>query len=117
MVLSEADWKNQPHQTLNWFAMVIALAIITVSLFLWWKSGQVESLGIGVIFSAWLTIFFTDYWQSILYLAMALIVIFSASLLLLGGSWNQPLDQALLLLNAVFLLLIVYLFFYEEPID
>lgn len=114
MVLSRVDWKNQPRTILDWVAVVVAVVLLSVHLYQGLVDGAVHHYGIWVVYAAWLVVFFTDYWQPILYLLTALAVAVITAFLLLGGYWEQPIDFAVILLTTVFLLLMVYLFFHEE---
>lgn len=99
---------------MDWVTIVVALVLLSIHLYQALIDGAVNHYGIWVVFAAWLVIFFTEYWQPILYLLMALIVATMTGFLLLSGYWEQPIDLATILLTSVFLLLMVYLFFHEE---
>lgn len=114
MVLPELDWKNQPRHIVDWFIVVVALVLLPVYLYLWGANAGPQFFGIGLFFVAWLGVFFTDYWQPILYIVVAMAVAFITWALFRGGLWEQPIGQIAILLNGVFLLTSVYLFFYEE---
>lgn len=114
MVLSGVDWKNQPRTLLDWVTVIVALVLISIYFSQWWIEEGARHYGIWVFFVAWLIIYFTDYWQPILYILTALALAVITGFLLLGGFKEQPLDQAAILLTAIFLLLLVYLFFSEE---
>lgn len=114
MVLPEADWKNQPRHLVDWFIVVVAVVLLAVYLSLWVTDGGLGYLGIGLVFVAWLIVFFTDAWQPILYLFVALAVALITLFLVRGGFWDQPLGQVAILFNSVFLLTSIYLFFYED---
>lgn len=110
----EADWKQQHRHVFDWLAVVVAVLLVIVYLSVWLTDGQTQYFGITMVFVAWLVVFFTDYWQPILYLLMALVVTSLIVFWLLSGVWNQPITQAAILLKIVFLLLIVYLYTDEE---
>ena len=113
MVLPGIDWKNQPRHILDWVTVAVALVLISIHLYQAVIDGAVHHYGIWAFFAAWLVVYFTDYWQPILYLMMAVVVAVITVFLLLSGYWKQPIDLATILLTTVFLLLMVYLFFYE----
>lgn len=114
MVVPSVDWKNQPQTLLDWVTVVVAMVLISIYVYQGWTTGGVYRYGIWILYLGWVLIYFTAYWQPILYLLMAFAVTAITVFLLLGGYWNQPLDQAALLLTTLFLLLLVYLSFHEE---
>lgn len=114
MVVPGVDWKNQPQTLVDWVTVAVAVVLISIYFYQGWTAGGVYRYGIWVLFTGWLVIYFTGYWQPILYLLMAFVVTAITVFLLLGGYWEQPLDQAAILLTVLFLLLMVYLFFHEE---
>lgn len=114
MVLRGLDWKNQPRHIVDWFIVVVAVVLLVVYLSLWGLSGRTDYGIVGLLFVAWLSVFFTGYWQPILYLLAAVGVGFLTGGLLVSGVWEQPLGQVAILLNGVFILTSGYLFLYED---
>lgn len=114
MVLRDLDWKNQPRHIVDWFIVVVAVVLLVVYLSLWGLSGRTDYVIVGLLFVAWLSVFFTGYWQPILYLLTAVGVGFLTVGLFVGGAWEQPLGQVAILLNGVFILTSGYLFLYED---
>lgn len=112
---AEADWKRQQEwHAPDWITAAVALLLAALYAYLWWLDGQVEYLGIAAVFLGWLAVFFTRFWQPILYLFIA-VVVTSITLLWLGrGVWERPVFQVAIALDVVFLLLVVYLFASEE---
>lgn len=114
MVLPEKDWKNQPRHIVDWFIIVVAFVLLSVYLYLWGTGGGKQYLILGVAFVAWLGVFFSDYWQPILYLLGALAIGLITLALFRSSLWEQLIGQMAILLNGIFLLTSVYLFFYED---
>lgn len=114
MVLHRIDWKNQPRNILDWVTIVAAVVLVLVHFYQGWIEGGAHHHGIWLVFLIWLVVYFTEFWQPILYLVMAVTTAVITVFLILGGYWDQPVDQAMLLLTVVFLFLMVYLFFHEE---
>lgn len=115
MVRRDADWKRHDRQIFDWSIVLIGGLIGAVSLYQWWHgSPQHATLAFGV--TAWIAIYFTNYWQPVLYL-VAVFGLLSVTLAWLWrGTWDQPLNQTVIVLNALFILLGVYLFLHEEAI-
>lgn len=116
MVRPELDWKKQGRNIFNWLTIVCAVVLITVYLTLWWMDGQQYYIQLALLFFAWLGVFFTDYWQPILYLVMASVIIVVLIFWTFESLWDQPLDYIATLLKIAFLLLVSYLYYYEEKV-
>lgn len=114
MVRSDLDWKNQPRNIVDWSVILIAVLLLAMQLYLWWINGQSQYLVMAMVFFAWLAIFFTDYWQPILYAIMAGLVVFILIFGSFGEFFERPVGQIAFLLHGVFLLVILYLYFFEE---
>lgn len=114
MVRQEADWKNQSRRILDWFYVFVASALLMLYLFLWAGEGSRVFIGLAFVFAIWLIIYFTAYWQPILYLIMAIVVLIVTGFWFWIGVWDQLWIQLGMLLNLAFFLLCVYLFLYEE---
>lgn len=109
------EWKIQPQTRLGW--VVVGIGVVLISIYFYQASSAEAGYRyvIGILFLGWLIIYFSEYWKPILYLLMAVIDIAIIVFLLLIGYWEQPLDQAALLLTAIFLLFMVYLYYQEKP--
>ena len=114
MVIPGADWKNQPRNILDWVTILVAVVLVLVHFYQGWLEGGAHNHGIWLVFIAWLVVYFTEFWQPILYLVMAVTTAIITVSLILGGYWDQPIDQVTIVLTTVFLLPMVYLFFHEE---
>lgn len=114
MVRPGVDWKNEPRHIWDWFLVVVAVVLLSLYLYLWWTDGAPHYLAIGLVFVVWLGVYFTEYWQPILYLVVALAVALITGVVVVDGLWDQPLGQLAILLNIVVLLTSGYLFVYEE---
>lgn len=101
---------------MNWATIGIAIGLITAYLSLWWMDGNPNYLQLGLVFLVWLGIYITGYWQPILYLIMASIIIMILVFWAFDGLWDRLLGQITIILNVAFLLLVVYLFYYEEMV-
>lgn len=116
MVRPELDWKKQGRNIFNWLTIVFAVVLITVYLTLWWMDGQLYYLQLALLFFVWLGVFFTGYWQPILYLVMASVIIVVLIFWAYEGLWDQPLGHIATLLKIAFLLLVTYLYYYEARV-
>lgn len=117
MVRPELDWKNQPRHIFDWFAILVAVLLIATYLSLWWLDGRSPYLVMAMVFSAWLAVYFTAYWQPILYLIMAAIVVGIPILYLPAQAFDGPIGLSAILLTVIFLLVIGYLLISEESRD
>lgn len=113
---SELDWKQQGRNVLDWLTIMFAVVLITVYLALWWLASHPNYFLIALIIFSWLIVYFTDFWQPILYLIMAIFIVILLILWVIDGLWDRPLAQAAIVLNVGFLLLVVYLYYYEEKV-
>lgn len=114
MVLPRADWKNQQHHTLDWIAVVVALALLVAYGYLWSVSAGEAYLILTLGFVALLLTFFTKYWQPILYVLAAIPVAIVSVLLLQGPSRDLPGNRIVVGLNVVFVLVALTLWILEE---
>lgn len=115
MVRPELNWKYQQRNVLNW--VTIALALIDVYVFLWFREGRPLHLVLAGIFLAWLGVYLTDYWQPILYLVVAMILLLTLIPWAVRGLWGGPLGVTASALNAVVFLVFLYLYYYEEIVE
>lgn len=112
---AEADWKEQQQRRApDWLAAGVALLLVALYAYLWWLDGQPEYLAIAAVILAWVAVFFTRYWQPILYLFVAILVASLTVLWFVRGVWQRPVFMAAVVLDLVFLVLVVYLFATEE---
>lgn len=116
MVRPELEWKSRGRNALNWLTIAFAVALITVFLALWWTVRVPFYLLLALVFIVWLDIYFTEYWQPILYLVMSVILLGLLILWAVDGLWKGLLGQTGIVLNIVFLLLVIYLY-YDEEVD
>lgn len=115
MGVPEADWKNQPRHLLDWLAVAFAAVLSAVYAYGWWIDGHVHYLGLSLVLLVWLGLFFTSYWQPVLYPLIATVLAIYALFALLDGSLGQLAEQIRLVLAGAFVLLLLYLFIAEEP--
>jgi hypothetical protein len=112
---AEADWKEQRQQHApDWLTAGVALLLAALYAYLWLLDGQAEYLAITAVLLAWVGVFFTRYWQPILYLFVAIFVASLTVLWIVRGVWQRPVFLVAVVLDVVFLLLVVYLFATEE---
>lgn len=114
MVRQDVDWKNQSRQVLDWFFVAVGSVLLILYLFLWAEDGSRLFIGLAFVFGLWLVIYFTTYWQPILYILMAIVISIVTGFWFWLGLWDQLVIQLGMMLNLVFFLLCVYLFLYEE---
>lgn len=114
MVRQDVDWKNQSRQVLDWFFVAVGSVLLVLYLFLWAEDGSRVFIGLTFVFVLWLGVYFTNYWQPILYIIMAILILIVTGFWIWLGLWNQLSIQLGILLNLVFFLLCVYLFLHEE---
>lgn len=115
MVLPSADWKNQPDQAADWFILGVGGLLAAIYAHQWWAVGGATYGGPAAVLIGWILVFFTKFWQPILYFAVSVTVGVVTVLWLVGGEWRQPVNQAAILLNLVYIGLSAYLFTHEEP--
>lgn len=110
-----ADWKVQDRHALDWVVVAVVLGLVGGYLYL----GSVEELslyfGVAVALVAWLVLFFSRYWQTILYLPAIVLVSAVTAVWILRGTWAREPAIAVISLNAVLLAVTSYLLFAEEP--
>lgn len=110
----DSDWKRQDGHVLDWLVVAGALLLAAVDLYLWTVDGAVQYGVLAVVVLAWLGIYFTRFWQPILYLVMGIIVTVVVLFWLVAGIWERPIGQLAVLVKVAFLFLLGYLFYYEE---
>lgn len=107
--------KNQPRHLLNWLLLVIAAGLLVLSLVQWWLVGGVAYIGLAAILALGEIVYFTDYWQPLLYLVVSVIISAISITWIVDGLWQQRVIQVALALNVTFVALSLYLFLAEEP--
>lgn len=115
MGVPEADWKNQPWHVLDWLTVAVAVVLSAMFAYGWWTDGHAYQLGLSLVLLVWLAIFFSSYWQPILYPVIVVVFTVYALFALLVGHWDRPMDQIRLVLSGGFVLLALYLFVAEDP--
>lgn len=114
MVRQDAHWKVQDHTIFDWAIIAVGMVLSMVYLYRW-GSGSDESAIISIGLLAWGLIYFTDYWQPILYFAPAIALSGVTIFWLWKGQMIGLATVVATGLNILFVLLAVYLFFIEEP--
>lgn len=115
MVLPEADWKNQADRALDRVILLVAGGLVGIYLLLWWSNGGLDHIGLVAVLATWVSVYFTSFWQPVLYLLVAGILLGFTLLWFVDGSWERPLLLAAIVLNVLFVGLAIRLFFSEEP--
>lgn len=114
MVRRDADWKVQDRHLLDWVTLGVGSLLAVLYLYRGLLgSGQSGLLGVGLILVG--VVYFTAYWQPILYLVTDLVLIGMTIFWFWDGPLEEPLVLVVAALNVVFVALTVYLFFFEEP--
>lgn len=114
MAVPESDWKNKPGKFLNWLLVLIAVALFLVHGYLWFTLEVERYLALAIGFFVWLVVFYSRYWQSVLYLVSGLLLILLLSFWFVYEVWQRPIGRIRFSLGVIFLLLSAYLFFKEE---
>lgn len=110
----EADWKNQPRHAFDWLSTVLGVVLISLYSFLWLSVGRIEYSAMALFFATWLVLFFSPYWQPILYVLASVVVIPYTVYGLFTDLPSGTLVILALVLNCVFVALVLFLFFREE---
>lgn len=116
MSQSDADWKEQDHSALDWGTVVVAVALAVVYLQLGRASGRGTYFAVAGALLVWVVVFFTGYWDPILYVPAAVLTTSITVFWFVIGSWEEALHQTAALLNVVFLAITSYLVIYEDPV-
>lgn len=116
MAASESDWKHQEQRALDWITVGTTLLLVLVYLYLGETSATTTSFVIAAGLVGWLAIYFTEYWEAILYLPMALFLSAVSIVWFVRGTWADPIYLAAIVLHAVILVVAAYLLVREEPV-
>lgn len=114
MGIPQADWKNQPAHILDWVIVGVSMGLLAIYLYLWWVEQLTQYLGIVVILVAGGLVYFTDYWQPVLYLVMSVFLIIHLFISIVTGSWRHSLIQVASSLKIIIIILGTYLFYRED---
>lgn len=114
MAVPESDWKNQPFRILDWIILGIGGLLLALYLFLWMSDPRGYYPVIAGILVISGIVYFTDYWQPILYPVVAIPLFVVMSIWIVDGSWRQLPILVTMIFNSGFILLGFYLFYSEE---
>lgn len=113
MVRHEADWKEQDSQIFNWIIALVVILLVVINLYQWWQgSGPNAALAVGL--GAWGLLYFTGYWQPILYLVAAAVLSGATLTWFWRGTWDEAINLLTIIFSVLFISLSVYLFLAEE---
>lgn len=116
MGIDEADWKNQPRQILDWIILIVGSGMLAVYAYLWWVEAELYLGMVSLLFVAGI-LYFTAYWQPVLYLVLSVVIATLTFIWFIDGSWRQSLVQIAIFFNGIFILLSIYLFINEEKVE
>ena len=114
MAVPGSDWKNQPGKLLNWLLVLIVVLLLLIHVYLWFILEVERYLALATTFFVWLVVFYSKYWQSVLYLVSGFFVILLLSYWFVDEVWRRPIGRIRFSLGVTFLLLSMFLFFKEE---
>lgn len=114
MVLPDADWKNQPRHVFDWLTVVNAGFLVVIYVYQGWREGEALYIGLAAVLIAMGVVYFSAYWQPILYLLLAGAISIVTVVWLWEGVRGQTLVQAAIGFQVVFVVLNLYLFTSEE---
>lgn len=114
MGIPQADWKNQPAHLLDWVILGVSMGLLAIYLYLWWVERLIQYLGVVVVLVAAGFVYFTDYWQPVLYLVISVFLIIHLFLSIFTGSWQRLLITVASSLKIIFIILGTYLFYRED---
>ena len=109
------DWKNQSRNAFDWLLVALAAVLLLLYLYQWWQRGGRLPLGLAAALTAGGVVYFSGYWQPILYLLATVVLTVATVGWIWLGEWHQPVAQVTIALHVVVGVLTVYLFNYEEP--
>lgn len=112
---ASADWKNQYRHALDWISVGIGVLLMALYAYLWWTNAGPRYWGMALLFLVWLVVYFSDYWQPILYVALSVVVVSYTVFWLVSWVWREPLAMVAIVLNLAFVSIALYLFVHEEP--
>ncbi|NHN42725.1 hypothetical protein G9C85_13950 [Halorubellus sp. JP-L1] len=114
MVRDEVRWRNQRPKALNWVAAAFAGVLAVLHVGAWFRTMEGEPLVLAVFLVVWLGVYFTRYWQPVLYLLAAVVLGSSVAIDLLTTLPDEPFPSLVLGTTAAFVVSALYLFVSEE---
>lgn len=116
MVRADADWKNDDsrHRVLDWVAVVLAVALVALYVATYLRNGHQEPIALAVILAGWTVLYFTQYWQPILYLFAAAVFGGSVVVDVVTGIPDVPFYWLVVATTFAFVAAAISLFAYEE---
>jgi len=114
MGIPAADWKNQEHRLADWLLLFLAGGITSLYLYQALLAEDLVYVSFVVLMAAWLAVYFSSYWQPVLYLVTAVIVGGTTLFWLFDGGVNRLLAQFTVVLHVLFVFVSGYLFYQEE---
>jgi hypothetical protein len=114
MVRTELDWKSERAHPLNWVAIALAVVLVALYAATWLRTGEQEPLVFAVVLAGWIGVYFTRFWEPILYLVAAAVFGGSVVIDLLTGIPGVPFYWLMVATTVAFVALAVYLFATEE---
>lgn len=111
----EADWKRQRGNLLDWLTAGITLGFVAVFLYLGLTGDALFFLLSGVGLFVWLLVFFSRYWEAVLYVPATVLVTAVSVVWILRGAWTRPLVQVVIVMTGVYVMLTSFLLVYEDP--
>lgn len=113
MVRRDADWKEQDRHALNWLTAIVVILLVAINLYQWWRGSDPNAV-LAAALGAWGILYFTGYWQPILYPIAAIVLSGGTFTRFWRGTWDEPINFLTIVLNVLFVSLSVYLFLTEE---
>ncbi len=114
MVYFMTDWKNHPKQILNWILLILGTMLLATYLYLWWINQFMRYIAIAIILFTAGFVYFTSFWKPVLYLVVTVPLLTHLAVSFIDGSWRHPFIQTVIILTVIFVLLSIYLCYFEE---
>jgi|GEM_PF-2599084 hypothetical protein len=114
MVRTDADWKSERPNRLSWVTVALAVGLVALYVATWLRTDGQEPLVLAILLTAWVGVYFTRYWQPILYLVAVIVFGGIVAVDLLTGVSDVPFYWLVVATTAAFVATAIYLFVIEE---